>query len=82
MLVHFEVIEIVDDNNPYPTLLGFDWAYDMDSIINLNNMKMVFDKDGTRVFVPLDPYEGVRYKEPVQHGYDDVAIDHIYQLTA
>jgi len=28
-LVDFEVIEIVDDNNPYPALLGIDWATDM-----------------------------------------------------
>jgi len=34
-LVDFEVIEIVDDNNPYPTLLGIDWATDMNGVINL-----------------------------------------------
>lgn len=35
VLVDFEVIDIVDDNNPYHALLGFDWAYDMEAIINL-----------------------------------------------
>jgi hypothetical protein len=25
---NFEVIEIVYDNNPYPTLLGLDWDFD------------------------------------------------------
>jgi len=30
----FEVIEIVDNSNPYPTLLGIDWATDMKGIIN------------------------------------------------
>jgi len=35
MLAEFEVIEIVDDNNPYPTLLGIDWATDMNGVINL-----------------------------------------------
>ena len=25
----FEVIEIVEDADPYPTLLGMDWAIDM-----------------------------------------------------
>ena len=34
-LADFEVIEIVDDNNPYPTLLGIDWAIDMNGVINL-----------------------------------------------
>ena len=34
-LEDFEVIEIVDDNNPYPELLGIDWAIDMNGVINL-----------------------------------------------
>jgi len=34
-LADFEVIEIVDDNNPYPALLGIDWAIDMNGVINL-----------------------------------------------
>jgi len=25
-LANFEVLEIVDDRNPYPVLLGVDWA--------------------------------------------------------
>ena len=31
----FEVIHIVEDANPYPMLLGLDWAIDMGGIINL-----------------------------------------------
>jgi len=34
-LVDFEAIEIVDDSNPYPTLLGIEWAIDMNGVINL-----------------------------------------------
>ena len=34
-LADFEVIEIVDDNNLYPEILGIDWAFDIDTIINL-----------------------------------------------
>jgi len=34
-LANFEVIKIVDDSNPYPTLLGIDWATDMNGVINL-----------------------------------------------
>lgn len=34
-LVGFEVIEIVEDNNPYPTLLGINWATDMNGVIKL-----------------------------------------------
>lgn len=34
-LVDFEVIEIVDDINTYPMLLGKNWATDMNSVINM-----------------------------------------------
>lgn len=34
-LAYFEVIEIIDDNNPYLALLGIGWAFDMDAVINL-----------------------------------------------
>ena len=30
----FKFIDIVDDTNPYPTLLGIDWAIDNQNIIN------------------------------------------------
>lgn len=39
MLAHYEVIGIVDDNNPYPTLLGIDWDTDMNGVINLKTRK-------------------------------------------
>lgn len=39
-LADFEVIEIVDDNNPYPVLHGIDWAFDMDAVINLKKRRM------------------------------------------
>jgi len=56
--VDFEVIEIVDDSNPYPALLGIDWATDMNGIINLKKHKMILAKKSLRVVVPLDPAEG------------------------
>ena len=34
-LVDFEVIEIIDDSNPFPTLLGIDWAIYNLVVINL-----------------------------------------------
>jgi len=43
-LADFEVIEIVDDNNPYPVLLGIDWVTDMNRVINLKTRKMIFEK--------------------------------------
>lgn len=35
MLVEFEVIESLYDNNPYPMLLCIDWATNMNKVINL-----------------------------------------------
>ena len=55
----FEVIEIFNDRNPYPTLLGIDWATDMNGFINLKKRKMIFEKKSLCVVVPLDPAEGV-----------------------
>ena len=57
-LADFEVIEIVDDNNPYPMLLGIDWATDMNGVINLKKRKMIFEKRSLCVVVPLDLAEG------------------------
>ena len=34
-LADFDVIEIIDDSNPFPTLLGIDWAFDNLDVINL-----------------------------------------------
>jgi len=34
-LTDFEVIEFVDDRNPYPALLGIDWATNMNGVIKL-----------------------------------------------
>ena len=40
---------------------------------------MVFENEGMRVIVPLDPEEGERYTEWVCEEED---VDHIYKLTA
>ena len=40
---YFEVIEIVDGTTPYPTLLGLDWAFGNQVIINLKIRKMTFE---------------------------------------
>jgi len=58
-LVDFEVIEIVDDNNPFPTLMGIVWAIHMNGIINMKKHKIIFEKKSLCVVVPLDLAEGV-----------------------
>ena len=40
-LAYFEVIEIVDDSNPYLVLLRIVWATDMNGVINLKKRKMI-----------------------------------------
>ena len=65
-LEDFEVIEIIDDSNPYPALLGIEWAIDNYAVINLNNRQMTFEGKGLSVIVPLDPSQGERYTEPVR----------------
>lgn len=81
MRADFEVIEIVDKSNPYPTFLGIDWDFSMDSLIKLKRRSMVFEKNGTKVVIPLDPSKGAWYTEPVREEYGDEDIDHIYKLN-
>ena len=78
-LVDFEVIEIVDDSNPYPTLLGIEWAFDTNVIINLKKCRMTFERKSLRVIISLDPNEGTGYTEPI-HDYED-NLDQIYKIT-
>jgi hypothetical protein len=58
---YFEVIEIVDDNYPYPALLGIDWDFNNSTVVDLKKRRMKFEGDGIRVIAPLDPDEGQRY---------------------
>ena len=83
MLGDFEVIEIFDDNNPYPALLGIDWAIDMNGVINLKKWTMSFERKSLQVVVPLDPVEGTRYTEPVRdYEESEDELDQIYKITA
>ena len=80
-LADFEVIEIIDDSNPYPDLLGIEWEIDNAAVINLKKRQMTFEGKGLRVIVPLDPSQGERYTEPLRDEDQDV-LDHIYNITA
>ena len=78
----FQVIEIINDSNPYPMLLGIDWDTDMNGVINLKKRKMIFEKKSLRVVVPLDPAEGAHYTKPVRNNDSDDDLDYIYKITA
>jgi len=45
-LADFEVIEIIDDSTPYPVLLGINWAFENQAIINLKKKIMSFEGKG------------------------------------
>lgn len=60
-LADFEVIEIIDDSTPYPAMLGIDWEFENQVIINLKKKTMSFEGNGIRVIDPLDPTLGLRY---------------------
>jgi hypothetical protein len=63
-VAYFEVIEIVDDIQPYPTLMGIEWAFDNQAIINLKRKETIFEVGDLKVTPPLDPTKGKRYIEP------------------
>ena len=81
IVADFEVIELIDDSNPYPALLGIAWALDNDAVINLKKRQMNFEGKYLRVIVPLDPSQGERYTVPLSNEAQD-ALDHIYNITA
>ena len=81
-LADFEVINIVDDSKPYLTLLGIDWATDMNGSINLKKRKMIFKKNSLRIIITLELVEGLHYTEPVREYESDDDLDYIYKITA
>jgi hypothetical protein len=78
---YFEVIEIVDDNYPYPTLLEIDWDFNNSIVVDLKKKHMTFERDGLRVIAPLDPTEGQRYTEPIREEDHTYELENIYKLT-
>jgi hypothetical protein len=78
--IDFKVIEIVDGTTPYPTLLGLDWAFDNQAIINLKTRKLTFESGEYRVVAPLDPPEEERFVEPTCLDLEE--INQLYRTTA
>jgi hypothetical protein len=42
-MVDFEVIKIMNGIQPYPTLMGQEWVFDNQDIINLKMRDMIFE---------------------------------------
>jgi hypothetical protein len=81
-LADFEVIEIIDDSTPYPTLLGIDWAFKNQAIINLKKKTMSFEGNGIQVIGPLDLILGPQYTGLITTEEEARNIDTVYKLTA
>jgi hypothetical protein len=82
MFADFEVIEIVDDSCPYPTLLGIDWDFNNSTMVELKKIIMIFEGDGLRVIAPLDPNEVCRYTEPIREEDRTYELENIYKLIS
>ena len=80
-LADFEVIEIIDDSTLYPTLLGIDWAFENQAIINLKKKTMSFKGNGIHIIWLLDPTLGPRYTKLITVEEEARNIDTVYQLT-
>jgi hypothetical protein len=77
-LADFKVIEIIDDSTPYPALLGIDWAFSNQAVINLKKKTVSFKGNGIWVIDPLDPALGPRYTELNTSEEEAHNIDVIY----
>jgi hypothetical protein len=77
-VVDFKVIEIVDESQPYQTLMGLEWDFDNQAVINLKRGETIFEVGELKVTTLLDPTEGKRYIEPTRGNN----IDNLYNMTA
>ena len=75
---NFDFIDIMGDKDPYPALLGIDWAFENYAIIDLKKELMIFEDGEIRVTQLLDPYQGTRYTDTVDKREDAQLSDHIY----
>ena len=78
----FEVIDIVDDTNPYPALLGIDWAITNQTIIKFKKRILSFEDFEIRMVAPIDPLEGQRYVEHVHREGQGNYLDKFYNIMS
>ena len=81
-LAGFEVIEIIYDSTSYPALLGIDWAFENQAIINLKKNTMSLEGNGIWVIGSLDQALGPRYTKLVTVEEEARILDALYKLTA
>ena len=78
----FEVIDIVKETNPYPTLLGIYWEIDNQTIIKFKKRILSFEVPEIRVVAPIDPLEGQWYVEPVHSEGKYNFLDQLYSIMS
>jgi len=61
ILTEFEVIKIVYGSTPYLALIGLDWTFENQTIIDIKKKQIIFEVQQLKVIVPLDAIEGRRY---------------------
>jgi hypothetical protein len=81
-IVDFEVIKIMGDKDPYPTLLGIYLAYENYAVIDLKKDTITFDRDGIKVVQPFYPYVGPRYIELMDKNMEGEDLDQLYTVTS
>jgi len=69
------------DFDPYPTLLGIDWSFDKNVVLNLKKRHMSFETDTLHMIAPLDPNEEDIYHEPVDEDTCIYIIENIYKIN-
>ena len=80
MYSNFEVVDILDDTNPYPALFGIDWGIDNQIIINFKKRILTFEYSELRVVALIDLLEGQRYVNPVNTKGKGNYLYHIYNI--
>lgn len=64
---NFEVIEIMGEKDPCPTLLGINWAYDKYGLIDLKKKTMTFESDRVRVIIYVITVDESSYDDPIMN---------------
>ena len=77
-----EVIDIVDEKNPYLVLLGIDWEIHNQTIINFKKRILSFKDSKMRVVAPIDPLEGQWYVEHVNSEGKENYQDQLYNIIS
>jgi hypothetical protein len=75
-----EVIEIMDNYDPYPTLLGIYWAFYNNVVLNMKKRHMLFKTSTLYMNTPLDTNEWDIHNDMVYEDAWISVIENIYNI--